>query len=81
MTTATAAATGHGTTTTTRGRGTYTLREVAALFGVSHRTVCNWVRAGRFPRPLPVSPNKFLWAAADVERVLAGRAGAARGGR
>jgi predicted DNA-binding transcriptional regulator AlpA len=52
---------------------TLTINEVAALFGVNPRTIGNWVRLGRFPRPLAVSPRKHLWDREAVERVLRGR--------
>jgi predicted DNA-binding transcriptional regulator AlpA len=59
--------------TTAVGTKCLTLRQVAALFNVTPPTVRAWVRAGRFPPPLGVSPHKLLWSAAAVERALLGR--------
>jgi predicted site-specific integrase-resolvase len=48
--------------------------EVCGLFGVCHETLRNWVKAGRFPAPVPVTGGqgrKRYWRAEDVRKVLA----------
>jgi predicted DNA-binding transcriptional regulator AlpA len=52
-----------------------TLKELVGMFGVTKKTLLGWVRQGRFPKPLAVSPNKFIWPRAVIEAVLAGRQG------
>jgi predicted DNA-binding transcriptional regulator AlpA len=46
------------------------VREVAALFKVTEKTIRNWVRAGHFPKPLAVGGKKLFWTEQEVERVL-----------
>jgi hypothetical protein len=76
---------------------TLTIHDLARIFHVRHETIAGWVRRGTFPPPLSCSNRKRLWnaatieaflaettgpgAAADVEKVLAGRAGSKRGER
>jgi predicted DNA-binding transcriptional regulator AlpA len=57
---------------------TLNIHQVAELLGVSVSTVRNWLRDGRFPRPLSISPNKYLWARRTIDRVLKGEFGLRR---
>jgi prophage regulatory protein len=34
---------------------------------VTGPTLWSWVRAGKFPRPRAISPNKTVWVAAEVD--------------
>ena len=36
-------------------------------------TLWAWVRAGKFPRPRAVSPNKTVWLAAEVDEWMRAR--------
>jgi predicted DNA-binding transcriptional regulator AlpA len=43
--------------------------DLAALFGVSARTIRERVRRGEFPRPLTTHP--YSWSAQQIDRFLA----------
>jgi hypothetical protein len=49
------------------------------MFSVSTNAIRAWMRAGKFPRPLPVSRGKYLWSREAVERVLEGDQGVGQG--
>ena len=55
--------------------GTPVLRrkQVCALLGVSHTTLYDWIRAGRFPAPIELGPNSRAWLREEVEEFLAQR--------
>jgi prophage regulatory protein len=40
---------------------------------VTAPTLWAWVRAGKFPRPRDISPNKTVWVAAEVEQWMQSR--------
>jgi excisionase family DNA binding protein len=48
--------------------------EVAARMGVTPKTLMSWVKAGKFPAPLPVGIRKYLWPAEQIEELLRGKA-------
>ena len=56
-------------------------REVAAFIGVSISTLWRMVRAGRFPSPMQLSPNRVGWCSTVVKRWLADREATSRGQR
>jgi predicted DNA-binding transcriptional regulator AlpA len=41
--------------------------EVAEMFGVTKRTLRNWVAAGRFPRPVRPTRRTTLWDSRVIE--------------
>ena len=36
-------------------------------------TIWAWVKAGKFPKPIKISPRMTVWSAADVEAWLANK--------
>jgi excisionase family DNA binding protein len=58
-------------TTVSLERATYTVREVAALYGVGKDTVYEQVKAGSFPvRPIPGLGSRVLFSRAAVHADL-----------
>jgi predicted DNA-binding transcriptional regulator AlpA len=58
-----------------------TRQEVADLFGVSTRTLHNWVTDPQFGFPRPIAgPGKSVWDAKKIEEWIA-QGGAVRTGR
>jgi predicted DNA-binding transcriptional regulator AlpA len=53
------------------------LKEVAALFNVTGKTITKWVRLGRFPRPYRPGGSKMFWNSEAIEKALAGESEAA----
>jgi predicted DNA-binding transcriptional regulator AlpA len=49
-----------------------TLKQAAAMLGVSIDSIRGWLRRDRFPRPLAYS-KKLLWPLEDIEALLAQR--------
>ena len=45
--------------------------EVAALLGVTQRTLQNWVRDGRFPQPMRLTRIALRWRREDIDAFLA----------
>ena len=41
-------------------------REVAALYGVSTRTIDDWTKAGRFPKPFRLPSGRPRWPHSQV---------------
>ena len=41
--------------------------QVLQKIPVTAPTLWSWVRAGKFPRPQAISPNKTVWVAAEVD--------------
>ena len=49
--------------------------EVCRMFGVIPQTLDNWVKAGRFPRPIKLG-NRVFWPIEDLTVFLNQRRGA-----
>ena len=47
--------------------------DVLALLGVGKATLWRWRKAGNFPAPLQLGPNRIAWRRDEVERWLATR--------
>jgi predicted DNA-binding transcriptional regulator AlpA len=45
--------------------------ELAAALNVSEATIAKWVKAGRFPKPLPLG-HTHRWRVEDVAHLLGG---------
>jgi prophage regulatory protein len=45
----------------------YRLPTIKQRLGVSGSSIWAWVKAGKFPRPIKLSPNCTVWNAEDVE--------------
>lgn len=58
----------------------YRLPRITKRFDVSASSIWNWVRTGKFPAPVKLSPNCTAWNAADVERWAAERIAASQAG-
>ena len=43
-----------------------TVREVAAVVGVTPATIRAWVRRGYFPAGVRIGPRRLVWDAGDV---------------
>ena len=41
--------------------------QVLAKVPITPPTLWSWVRAGKFPRPRVLSPNKTVWVASEVD--------------
>jgi predicted DNA-binding transcriptional regulator AlpA len=52
-----------------RTRQTVTQDEVLRMLGVSRITLSRWIRAGKFPKPLPTLRKK-IWNCRVVEEFL-----------
>jgi predicted DNA-binding transcriptional regulator AlpA len=65
------AATSPNTTAPTAAR-CITLKQAAAMLGVSSDSIRGWLRQDRFPRPLAFS-KKLLWPLKDIEALMAQR--------
>ena len=48
-------------------------QQVLAKIPVTAPTLWAWVRAGKFPRPRAISPNKTVWVAAEVDQWMQAR--------
>ena len=48
-------------------------KQVLAKVPVTGPTLWSWVRAGKFPRPRAISPNKTVWVAAEVDAWMQAR--------
>jgi prophage regulatory protein len=42
-------------------------QQVLRKIPITAPTLWSWVRAGKFPRPRAISPNKTVWLAAEVD--------------
>lgn len=42
-------------------------KQVAEMFSISRVTVWRWVRSGRLPTPIKLSPSCSRWRIADLE--------------
>lgn len=49
------------------------LPEVIAQTGMARTTLYDFIRAGTFPRPVPLTSTARAWVAAEVERWIADR--------
>jgi prophage regulatory protein len=49
-------------------------RQVLELLGISGSTLWQWVKDGRFPRPIPLGPNSVAWLQDEIDQHLLGRA-------
>ena len=47
--------------------------QVLKKIPVTAPTLWAWVRAGKFPRPRAISPNKTLWLASEVDHWMQSR--------
>ena len=48
-------------------------REVLQKVPVTAPTLWAWVRAGKFPRPRAISPNRTAWIEAEVDQWMRAR--------
>lgn len=53
-----------------RPEGLLRLRQVLDLIPISRSAWWAGVRAGRYPRPLKLSPNTTCWRAADILKLI-----------
>jgi prophage regulatory protein len=44
-----------------------------AVGGVCRTTIYDWVKAGRFPRPVKIGPRAIGWRESDIAEWLASR--------
>jgi prophage regulatory protein len=49
-------------------------KQVLELLGISHSTLWEWVRKGRFPRPISLGPNTRAWLQEEIDQHLLARA-------
>jgi prophage regulatory protein len=49
-------------------------RQVLELLGISSSTLWEWVRKGRFPRPISLGPNTRAWLPEEIDQHLLARA-------
>jgi prophage regulatory protein len=49
-------------------------RQVLQLLGISSSTLWEWVRRGRFPKPIAIGPNSKAWLADEIDAHLLARA-------
>jgi prophage regulatory protein len=47
--------------------------QVLAKIPVTGPTLWNWIRAGKFPKPRDISPNKTVWLATEVDEWIKSR--------
>ena len=47
--------------------------QVLRKIPITAPTLWAWVRAGKFPRPRAISPNKTVWVAAEVDAWMQAR--------
>ena len=43
-----------------------TVRQIAAAFGVTPKTIWKWTASGKFPKPIKLSAGSTRWRAEDV---------------
>ena len=55
---------------TAEGTRLVRLPEILKLTGTTKATIYNWLRAGRFPRPLKMGPKAVGWRWTDVKAWL-----------
>ena len=48
-------------------------KQVLELLGISHSTLWEWVRKGRFPRPISLGPNTRAWLQSEIDAHLLAR--------
>jgi prophage regulatory protein len=48
-------------------------RQVLELLGISASTLWEWVRRGRFPKPIAIGPNSKAWLADEIDAHLLAR--------
>jgi prophage regulatory protein len=48
-------------------------QQVLAKIPITPPTLWSWVRAGKFPRPRAISPNKIVWVAGEVDEWMRAR--------
>jgi prophage regulatory protein len=48
-------------------------QQVLQKIPITPPTLWAWVRAGKFPRPRAISPNKTVWVAAEVDEWMQAR--------
>ena len=48
-------------------------QQVLKKIPITAPTLWAWVRAGKFPRPRAISPNKTVWVAAEVDAWMQAR--------
>ena len=46
-------------------------REVEARTGLARSTIYDWIRAGRFPRPVSLGSRTVRWQEHDIEQWIA----------
>jgi prophage regulatory protein len=47
--------------------------QVLRKIPITAPTLWSWVRAGKFPRPRAISPNKTVWLASEVDQWMQAR--------
>jgi prophage regulatory protein len=49
-------------------------KQILEKFGISASTLWQWVKAGRFPKPVAVGPNTVVWLQDEIDALLIARA-------
>ncbi len=50
----------------------YSIKEVSERYGVAPKTIWRWIREGRFPKPLKLSPKTARWHEAELQAYAEG---------
>lgn len=45
----------------------YSIKEVSERYGVAPKSIWRWIREGRFPKPLKLSPKTARWREVDLK--------------
>ncbi|PXX88211.1 hypothetical protein DIT71_17670 [Marinobacter vulgaris] len=45
----------------------YSIKEVRKRYGVAPKSIWRWIREGRFPKPLKLSPTTARWRESDLQ--------------
>ena len=48
----------------------YRVNDLTSLLSMGKSTIYAWVKAGRFPKPIKVSPRMTLWSSEDIDQWL-----------
>jgi prophage regulatory protein len=48
-------------------------QQVLKRIPITAPTLWSWVRAGKFPRPRAISPNKTVWLASEIDAWMRAR--------
>ncbi len=51
----------------------YRERDVLALVGISKATLWRWRKAGEFPAPIRLGPNRVAWRRIEIDEWISSR--------